>query len=72
MLFIPLYRRPALGNLLAVDVTGEAIPASEHQMRPVPLALGERHLRLTDPKVGACHDSALGDTNVIETASVLV
>ena len=39
MLFVPLYRRLALGNLLAIDVTGEAIPASEHQMHPVPLAL---------------------------------
>ena len=72
MLFIPLHRRPALGNFLAVDVTGEAIPASEHQMHLMPLALVERHLRLTDPKIGACPDSALGDANVLEAPAVLV
>ena len=72
MLIAPLHPRPTLGNFLAIDVTCETIPAFKHQMRPVPLALRESHLRLTDPKIGACTDSALGNANVIETSAVLV
>ena len=71
MLIAPLYPRPTLGNSLAIDVAGETRPALKHQMRPVPLVLRERHLRLTDPKVGACSDSALGNANVIETPAVI-